>query len=160
MFLSGGNCLKQVCLILVLIYLWLPHFHRDAFRLYTQSECILDCRIRDVIEMCGCLPVPFSDIYRAPDCLLDDFNCLSSWTEQWLQSRTKNKRPMEDSRESIEPKCPHCLKRCNYIQYLTTTSKADFDATAHNKMSDRESFLYVLATIQLIKIRNREYFLN
>lgn len=110
-------------------------------RLYTRNECLLDCRVKDIIKMCGCLPIPFAKVYKAPDCLLEDLNCLFVWTKQWMQARRENINANTTS--FAEPKCPHCLRRCNYVRYLPSTSKADFDPFNHNKMSDRNGFLYV-----------------
>lgn len=115
-------------------------FGRLIFRLYTRSECTLDCRVKDVIEVCGCLPVPFAELYDAPDCLLDDLKCLSIWTGQWIQSRSGTGA---GAGKPSQPKCSHCLQRCSFIEYIPATSKAAFDPANQSRMSDPDHFLCV-----------------
>lgn len=46
---------------------------------YTYGECYYNCRVLDVIKMCGCIPVPMIPIYNATYCDLADLPCLIIW---------------------------------------------------------------------------------
>lgn len=97
--------------------------------------------MKNLIDVCGCLPVSFAELYEAPDCLLSDLSCLVIWTGQWLGDRAASINKKGESHKSAEPKCPQCLRKCTYMKYIPTTSKADFNPINHNKMSDPSDFL-------------------
>lgn len=140
------------------IHPWIQSFihfnYCCIFSLYTRSECLLDCRLKNVIKLCGCIPVAYSDLYDAPDCLLDDFNCLSIWIKQWMRGRGEFSTAKNDENLLVDPKCPDCLRKCYYVKYISTTSKAFFDPDDHNRMSERYSYLWVKSSTSFLSILN------
>lgn len=117
--------------------------------------------MRDVIKMCGCLPVAYSNnLYDSRDCLLDDMHCLAFWVKYWIRSRDRDTGAPE---KIAEPKCPHCLKKCNYMKYIPSTSKANFDFSNLSRMAGVDNFMYVKThthteTLALIPFTKSRFF--
>lgn len=85
-----------------------------------MSECIILCRIQDVVDFCGCIPPNYNNRNNASYCLLDDIPCLNRWEEKWKALEPLN---LEDNNQAEKfAKCSMCLPRCNYINYKLTAS--------------------------------------
>lgn len=118
-----------------------PIFHN---RLYSLSECLLTCRLDDVVKFCGCIPVQFSNV-RANQrfCLLDDISCLARWKNVWF-----NFEPIasdgDGKAQRGNQQCPECLPQCSFGLYVGHTMKGNIPPSqAINKNPSRRNFLWV-----------------
>ena len=54
----------------------------EAFKNYSRTGCLLECRAKHLIELCGCLPYYYPDLARvwtggSSHCDVDGLRCLA-----------------------------------------------------------------------------------
>ncbi|KAH8341640.1 hypothetical protein KR059_012851 [Drosophila kikkawai] len=96
---------------------------------YSLDECLLVCRIKSMMDHCGCVSPPMvgSSIDLAY-CMLPDLPCLLRWKSIWYGhsefSYLQNKEEQVAQRQ-----CEHCLPTCNGVSLSITTNVAPLRPT-------------------------------
>jgi hypothetical protein len=98
---------------------------------YRQSDCIIQCFQKTLIETCGCYDVTkISYFVKATPCrsLNDiDVNCTNQLKQAWTSS-------------FIKEKCdPHCPIECESSQYLTSISSNYYPTVAYSKIISKSN---------------------
>lgn len=106
-----------------------------------MAECLLQCRLRDLIRYCGCIYYPYPNFMSAPNCYIDDIPCLDRWRSQWFNSDTLATNERNDEYE--DSRCPDCLPRCNWIRYNLDYSYSQFHID-ELPITSNTAFLFVL----------------
>ncbi|OXU20265.1 hypothetical protein TSAR_015195 [Trichomalopsis sarcophagae] len=98
---------------------------------YSYSDCIIYCRIRDILRLCKCVPFfyPRLDDFDSPkSCNLDDLPCLKEFTTKWRQihPRLKKKSNIDESEIKKDPsmylQCD-CFPSCDDVEYKVSSSR-------------------------------------
>lgn len=93
-------------------------FHNFSF--YTLSECLLKCKIDDIINSCRCYPFHVTKFYPSiPECQLSDILCLQKWTDKWENVEIPDQKKKTQIRFL---QCPQCLPKCDTITYQVKSS--------------------------------------
>ncbi|KAG4071952.1 hypothetical protein HA402_006113 [Bradysia odoriphaga] len=85
---------------------------------YSFSECLLTCRITNIIETCGCTPPQYTNLFNSSTCTFTDLACLTHWRVVWINF---------ESHAVNDVHCPECLPKCNRLQHVVHTSNSNFD---------------------------------
>lgn len=112
---------------------------------YERGTCILNCRMRSVIALCGCVPFfMYVNSYKAsgenlpPVCGLQNNGCLNKYIVKWQTVITKIMEVEGLEREMEESLyCPECIPSCSDVKYsvsisslpLITQARKGFDVT-------------------------------
>lgn len=97
---------------------------------YKRSSCILNCRIRSLIALCGCVPFYYyvntflaDDSAMPPVCTLQNVACLAKYKVKWRMVVTKIENIVGLEREMEEGLfCPECLPSCSKTTYSVKTT--------------------------------------
>lgn len=46
---------------------------------YSFQECNTVCKVRDIINFCGCTPLQYTNFFNTTLCTLIDLSCLTNW---------------------------------------------------------------------------------
>lgn len=92
---------------------------------YTRSSCILNCRIRSVVALCGCVPFYLyvntylpNNMEMPPVCTLQNVGCLAKYKIKWQTVIIKIMDVVGLEKEMEESLyCPECLPSCSRISY-------------------------------------------
>ncbi|XP_026828089.1 sodium channel protein Nach [Ooceraea biroi] len=93
---------------------------------YSFSDCIMYCRMQDILRLCGCVPFFYPmtrDIANASTraCNLKDLFCLRKYKEKWQNVKPRvenNMTPFNDSMfEGIGYLSCNCFPSCTDITY-------------------------------------------
>lgn len=92
---------------------------------YKRSTCILNCRIRSLIALCGCVPFYYYVNTYLPDqsvmpavCTLQNVECLAKYKVKWQMVVTKLETVVGLEREMEEGLyCPECSPSCSKVGY-------------------------------------------
>ncbi|XP_050461487.1 sodium channel protein Nach-like [Cataglyphis hispanica] len=100
--------------------------HSDT--IYTYSDCIVDCKIYDVIKCCNCRPFFYprrgEKEYSQRICTNADLACLSKYKSKWFTVF-----PHEDNQEIVSNSewalhCDNCYPTCDDTGYDVLSSKS------------------------------------
>ncbi|KAJ3643910.1 hypothetical protein Zmor_015337 [Zophobas morio] len=61
---------------------YFPSEKQTYFGLYSESDCLMDCRMRSMAALCGCVPFMIPQ-NRTLVCGLSDIQCLSKYRVKW-----------------------------------------------------------------------------
>ncbi|KDR09776.1 Sodium channel protein Nach [Zootermopsis nevadensis] len=63
----------------------------SVFKTYTQQNCLLECRLRNIASFCGCRPYVFSAFTadNVPECTLIQLWCLTQHNRKYAWSDLK-----------------------------------------------------------------------
>ncbi|XP_034239542.1 sodium channel protein Nach-like [Thrips palmi] len=92
---------------------------------YSYSDCLMDCRVQSMRDLCGCVPF-FSPVKgREEDtrmCEIGDLKCLNKHTEMWQTLRPSEPlRGLElEMTQSLE--CKDCYPACGDTVYSVETT--------------------------------------
>lgn len=103
---------------------------------YTYGECILTCRLSDIIRMCGCTPPSMVVIHNATYCDLADLRCLIRfngklfWYHEGIDIKIKrihlekwvNSDINAYDYSILNPNCVSCYPTCDYLRYEVQTT--------------------------------------
>ncbi|EDW88680.2 pickpocket protein 28 [Drosophila yakuba] len=129
MFFSSGEAVRGVS----------PHIRRcyypeEGMRLLNQSyysldECLLVCRMKSMIDHCGCVSPPLVGSSMDFDyCMLPDLPCLTRWKSIWYGY--SDFAYLQNNEENLaQRKCEHCLPTCNGVSMSITTNVAPLRRT-------------------------------
>lgn len=64
--------------------LFMGRFYRDLILIdpdsfYSFQECNTVCKVRDILNHCGCTPSYYNNYFNATRCTLVDLSCLANW---------------------------------------------------------------------------------
>ncbi|PNF20288.1 hypothetical protein B7P43_G14391, partial [Cryptotermes secundus] len=98
---------------------------------YSYSDCLMNCRIRSIHTLCGCLPFYFPVRGRTRKCNLLDVPCLHKYREKWSTLRPTENIPGlgAEMQESIS--CEECSPACSDTTYHVQTSSAHLSQTPY-----------------------------
>ncbi|XP_054006766.1 sodium channel protein Nach-like [Hylaeus anthracinus] len=84
---------------------------------YTYSDCIVECRTRNMWDTCGCIPFYLpNDSKRV--CNLEDVPCLSQHKHKWFAAMPHAYHHGVDTIDDNEVLiCSHCFPTCNDVTY-------------------------------------------
>ncbi|KAH8249287.1 hypothetical protein KR032_008125 [Drosophila birchii] len=96
---------------------------------YSLDECLLVCRIKSMMDHCGCVSPPMvGSSIDLTYCMLPDLPCLLRWKSIWYGynefSYLQNKEEQVAQRQ-----CEHCLPTCNGVSLSITTNVAPLRRT-------------------------------
>ncbi|KAH8376490.1 hypothetical protein KR200_008700 [Drosophila serrata] len=126
---EGSRLLNQYVespIRVILVPFRVPSAYRSY---YSLDECLLLCRIKSMMDHCGCVSPPMvgSSINLAY-CMLPDLPCLLRWKSIWYGynefSYLQNKEEQVAQRQ-----CEHCLPTCNGVSLSITTNVAPLRLT-------------------------------
>ncbi|XP_017075718.2 sodium channel protein Nach [Drosophila eugracilis] len=113
------------------------YFPEEGRRLLNQSyysldECLLVCRIRSMVDHCGCISPPMvgSSIDIAY-CMLPDLPCLMRWKSIWYGYSEFSYLQKKDE-HLAQRQCEHCLPSCNGVSMGITTNVAPLRRTLNS----------------------------
>nr|XP_017013708.2 sodium channel protein Nach [Drosophila takahashii] len=99
---------------------------------YSLDECLLVCRIKSMIDHCGCVSPPMvGSSIDLEYCMLPDLPCLMRWKSIWYGysdfAYLENKEELMAQRQ-----CEHCLPTCNGVSLSITTNVAPLRRTLNS----------------------------
>ncbi|XP_066585154.1 sodium channel protein Nach-like [Prorops nasuta] len=114
---------------------------------YSYSDCIVLCRMEDVIKICKCLPFFYPSLENKATlrtCNLMDLHCLFQFEERWINLKPRIERPMvpftkAGSSESWKYLNCNCLPTCEHFSYSAYTSSIPINVS--ELVYDRERFI-------------------
>lgn len=97
---------------------------------YKRSTCILNCRVRSLIALCGCVPFYYYVNTYLPDqssmpavCTMQNVACLAKYKVKLQMVVTKIEAIVGLEREMEEGLyCPECHPSCSKISYSVSQS--------------------------------------
>ncbi|XP_016976874.1 sodium channel protein Nach [Drosophila rhopaloa] len=96
---------------------------------YSMDECLLVCRIKSMVDHCGCVSPPMvgSSVDFAY-CMLPDLPCLMRWKSIWYGY---NEFAFLQGKEEhlAQRQCEHCLPTCNGVSMSITNNVAPLRRT-------------------------------
>ncbi|XP_015608259.1 sodium channel protein Nach isoform X2 [Cephus cinctus] len=95
----------------------------DVYRGYTYSDCIVNCRVKDIWKTCGCRPFfyPESTIKGTSRiCDMTDIECLHKNKAKWWSPLPNELKAGANITESFV--CDECYPTCNDVRYQVSTS--------------------------------------
>ncbi|XP_014481168.1 PREDICTED: sodium channel protein Nach-like isoform X2 [Dinoponera quadriceps] len=101
---------------------------------YSYSDCIVHCRIRDIFQLCNCVPFFYptsEEIASAEICNLRDLPCLRKYKERWRNVKPRLENAMEPFGESEFEgylSCD-CLPSCDDVTYSVQSSSIPLSLT-------------------------------
>nr|CAD7416066.1 unnamed protein product [Timema poppensis] len=98
--------------------------HLDIFHTYTQESCYIECRLKYIIDKCGCQPYFFRfGEGQVRPCLLSEFFCIAANAANLRTSSPPANTP--GFRWEATLNCSECLPTCHETVYNmdTLTSK-------------------------------------
>lgn len=108
---------------------------------YSLSECLLTCRINNIINFCGCTPPQFTNLFNSTLCLYNDMTCLNRWRINWYNFEPLLGTEVPNDFEINDFHCPECVPKCNRIKYSVHMSTANFDPQEIKKRSHDPEFM-------------------
>ncbi|XP_046433237.1 sodium channel protein Nach-like [Neodiprion fabricii] len=100
---------------------------------YSYSDCIMYCRISDILSHCNCVPyfypIPLDKEY-VRTCNLKDLSCLKKYRNRWWRVIPRIENQMEPFNENFSTgpdgylNCTGCLPACEDIVYGFSLSSA------------------------------------
>nr|XP_023023475.1 sodium channel protein Nach-like [Leptinotarsa decemlineata] len=96
---------------------------------YSYSDCIMDCKIRSIEAMCGCIPFNYMSIFRGKfcdQCTLADLPCLNRHAIKW-----KMMYPVDYHGNVLEREkqnsilCRKCYPACMDTLYAISSDSID-----------------------------------
>lgn len=78
------------------------------FSFYSLSECLLTCRINNIIQFCGCTPPQFTNLFNWSSCMYDDMACLNRWRISWYNFEPLSVADIPSELEINDLHCPEC----------------------------------------------------
>lgn len=120
---------------------WFPTEWRNRFGGdYKRSTCILNCRIRSLIALCGCIPFYYYINTHLPDnslpptvCTLQHVACMAKYKVKLQMVVTKIENIVGLEREMEEGLyCPECHPSCSKTTYAVKTTSLSLIEQARN----------------------------
>ncbi|XP_046752348.1 sodium channel protein Nach-like [Diprion similis] len=114
---------------------------------YSYSDCIMYCRIDDILDHCNCVPFFYPtplDKESVRTCDLKDLSCLRKYRDRWWRVVPRIENGMEPFTDNFLNgpdgylNCSRCLPACEDIAYEFTLSSAILSAAGDDTWS-RES---------------------
>ncbi|XP_011151006.2 sodium channel protein Nach [Harpegnathos saltator] len=104
---------------------------------YSYSDCIMHCRVRDIFQLCNCVPFFYpiaEEIAFAQICNLKDLPCLKKYRERWrnVKPRFENTMiPFDDSEfeETFGYLSCDCFPSCTDVTYSVQSSSIPLSLT-------------------------------
>ncbi|XP_063829494.1 pickpocket protein 28-like [Ostrinia nubilalis] len=104
------------------------------FKIYTQSNCEMECLTNFTNAMCGCVHVGMLRSADIPVCNVGKMACVTNAQIELVVSNIKEGLHIEEAEgnktiqgaRQLAAQC-HCLPACTSIEYNSETSQADFD---------------------------------
>uniref|UniRef100_A0A336MKD3 CSON000509 protein n=1 Tax=Culicoides sonorensis TaxID=179676 RepID=A0A336MKD3_CULSO len=96
---------------------------------YTYTECLIKCKMRSIIDLCGCIPFYFpinhADIVTNTTirCTLQHVPCLNKYRIKW-RTITPSVQGINGLQQEYQDSlnCPQCFALCSYTQYNLETT--------------------------------------
>ncbi|KAH8264123.1 hypothetical protein KR038_003287 [Drosophila bunnanda] len=99
------------------------------FKVYTESNCQLECLANFTLTKCGCVKFSMPRNMDMPVCGEDKIHCYDRAERQLLVREFKRVRALNAAREDwrgVESAC-NCMPACTSLVYNTEISQANFD---------------------------------
>ncbi|XP_017046078.1 pickpocket protein 28 isoform X2 [Drosophila ficusphila] len=99
------------------------------FKVYTESNCQLECLANFTLTKCGCVKFSMPRNMDMPVCGEDKIYCYDRAERQLLVREFKRVRALNAAREDargVESAC-NCMPACTSLVYNTEISQANFD---------------------------------
>ncbi|XP_050740940.1 sodium channel protein Nach [Drosophila biarmipes] len=91
---------------------------------YSLDECLLVCRIKSMVEHCGCVSPPMAgSSMDLSYCMLPDLPCLMKWKNIWY-GYSEFAYLQNNEEHLAQRKCEECLPSCNGVTMGITTNVA------------------------------------
>ncbi|XP_017060929.1 sodium channel protein Nach [Drosophila ficusphila] len=91
---------------------------------YSLDECLLVCRMRSMVDHCGCVSPPMlGSSLDLPNCLLPDLPCLMKWKDIWYGHDEFAFLQNKDG-QLAQRQCEHCLPTCDGVSFSITSNVA------------------------------------
>ncbi|XP_052126950.1 sodium channel protein Nach-like isoform X2 [Frankliniella occidentalis] len=93
---------------------------------YSYSDCLMDCRVQSMRNLCGCLPF-YSPVKGKEEdtrvCEIGDLRCLNKHTEMWQTLRPRQDLPGLELEMTQSLECNECFPACgDTVYHVETTS--------------------------------------
>ncbi|XP_017121005.1 sodium channel protein Nach [Drosophila elegans] len=99
---------------------------------YSLDECLLVCRIKSMIDHCGCVSPPMGgSSLDVAYCMLPDLPCLMRWKSIWYGYNEFSFLQSKDE-HLAQRQCEQCLPTCNGVSMSITTNVAPLRRTYNN----------------------------
>ncbi|XP_017025390.1 sodium channel protein Nach [Drosophila kikkawai] len=96
---------------------------------YSLDECLLVCRIKSMMDHCGCVSPPMvGSSMDLAYCMLPDLPCLLRWKSIWY-GHSEFSYLQNKEEEVAQRHCEHCLPTCNGVSLSITTNVAPLRRT-------------------------------
>ncbi|XP_063703779.1 sodium channel protein Nach-like [Culicoides brevitarsis] len=91
---------------------------------YTYTECLIKCKIKSIIDLCGCIPffMPINHVDLVKNttlrCTLQHIPCLNKYRVKW-RTITPSVPDIPGLEQEYQDSlnCPQCFSLCGYTQY-------------------------------------------
>ncbi|KYB27522.1 Pickpocket protein 28-like Protein [Tribolium castaneum] len=119
-----------------------------AFGLYSESDCLVDCRIKSMIGLCGCVPFMIPQ-NRSRVCGFSDMHCLNKFRNKWESLAPpdgfQEASLLREAHHSL--RCERCYPVCESFLYNMATNNEFFPSFGNNSLLhiyyvDRFSTIY------------------
>lgn len=94
------------------------------FKIYNKINCEIECLTNYTLHLCGCVQFWMPHPKAAPVCSLHDSPCYQSAAVKLLRMTAKKNAK---SNEGISWNSCNCLPTCNYVEYRTQVSQAEWN---------------------------------
>ncbi|KAK3924384.1 Sodium channel protein Nach [Frankliniella fusca] len=92
---------------------------------YSYSDCLMDCRVQSMRNLCGCLPF-YSPVKGKEEdtrvCEIGDLRCLDKHTEMWQTLRPREALPGLELEMTQSLECDDCFPACGDTVYNVETT--------------------------------------
>ncbi|XP_076177386.1 uncharacterized protein LOC143151829 [Ptiloglossa arizonensis] len=103
-----------------------------AHATYTYSDCIVDCRIQNIWEICRCIPFYMPNRDRKRVCNLEDGPCLALHESKWYSPTPyANLRSVDVANVTETLVCNDCYPECNDVTYNAKISESHLSPGRH-----------------------------
>ncbi|XP_074029887.1 pickpocket protein 28 [Leptinotarsa decemlineata] len=120
---------------------------KTSFGSYRHSDCMVECKLRIMKDMCNCIPITSSTNYDMEGigdvnfCTLIDLPCLNKYRTKWLKYFPIGVSSSNLENEKYDSmKCTKCYPSCNNIIYKVSSNTAPL---FHHRYKNRHSYLNV-----------------
>lgn len=101
------------------------------FKIYTQSNCELECLTEYVLRECKCVKFSMPHEKDTKICAFNEVTCYHKAESDWLLEELKN----SIEKNSTNHHFCNCLPSCTSLEYEAEVSQTDFNSTEYFKVA-------------------------
>lgn len=97
------------------------------FKIYTQSNCELECLTNYTLNVCGCVKFSMPRDNKTLVCRQSDIECYHNAQDDLMELDLKNMQATASEKYKLGKTDCNCLPSCTSINYDAETSQANFE---------------------------------